>query len=135
MRGDPRLPDREEVLGIELRQRRKAYPISALRERSVVNDHVGNTPVLLVHTAESDMVTGFLRAHGGRALTFDRPKPGSPNLIDRETGSMWTSYGECISGALKGTKLEPITPTPSFWFGWAQFFPDTEVFSGSAPPR
>jgi hypothetical protein len=21
-----------------------------------------------------------------------------------------------------------ITPLPSFWFSWAQFFPDTEVF-------
>jgi hypothetical protein len=135
LRSDPRLPDREEVLGIDVRQGRKAYAISTVREQSVVNDQVGGIPVLLVHTTESDMVTGFLRTHRGRVLTFERLKPGSADLVDRETGSTWTVYGECIGGALRGTKLEPITPTPSFWFGWAQFFPDTEVFSAAAPPR
>ena len=53
-------------------------------------------------------------------------------VMDRETGSKWTPYGECIAGKLKGEKLDPITPLPSFWFSWAEFFPETEVFAAAA---
>jgi hypothetical protein len=127
LRDDSRLPDWEQILGIAAGNAHKAYPIDSIRRMSVINDRVGPTPVLLVHTAASDMVTAFSRSIRGRPLTFERIK-ASPNLIDKDTRSTWTAYGECTSGPLKGTKLERITPTPSFWFGWAQFFPDTEVF-------
>ncbi len=127
LRDDPRLPDQELILGIAAGNARKAYPVAAVKRMSVINDRVGLASVLLVHTAASDMVTAFSRTLRGRLLTFDRSKDGS-NLTDSETGSTWTAYGECIAGSLKGAKLDRITPTPSFWFGWAQFFPNTEVF-------
>lgn len=124
---DPRLPDREQVVGIEMRNAQKAYPIALLRRQTIVNDKVGSTPVLLVVT-NGDTINAFARTARGRTLTL-QAKAGSTDLMDKETSSTWTPYGECTSGQLKGTKLVRLTPLPSFWFSWAQFFPQTEVYS------
>jgi hypothetical protein len=124
---DPRLRDREQIVGIEGRDAQKAYPIALLRRLGIVNDQVGSTPVLLVIT-NGDTINAFSRKARGRNLTF-QTKPGTVDLVDKETGSTWTPYGECTSGQLKGTKLVRLTPLPSFWFSWAQFFPKTDVYS------
>lgn len=99
---DGRLPNYEEVIGIEAGGAHKAYPLPALQKPFVVNDMVGSAPVLLVYAAASDTVTAFSRVLSGRMLTFKR---GEPGITDFETGSAWTAYGECTSGKLKGQKL------------------------------
>ena len=116
-------------MGIEMPNAQKAYPITLLRQRSVVNDRVGASPILLIHSP-NDTITAFSRVVRGRTLTFQAAKSENFELIDQETGSRWSAYGECVSGELKGAKVQKITPLPSFWFSWAQFFPKTEVFSG-----
>lgn len=90
---------------------------------------VGSAPVLLVYAAASDTVTAFSRVLSGRMLTFKR---GEPGITDFETGSAWTAYGECTSGKLKGQKLNLITPQTGFWFAWAEFYPDTQVWGAVA---
>jgi len=124
---DQRLRDREQIVGIETQNAQKAYPIALLRQQVVVNDSVGSTAVLLVVT-NGDTINSFARTVRGRNLTF-RAKPGTMDLLDKQTGSTWSPYGECTGGQLKGTKLQRVTPMPSFWFSWAQFFPATEVYS------
>src|SRR5260370_12844421 len=48
---DNRLPNYEQVIGIEVGPSHKAYPISELKKEAVVNDKVGPAPVLLVYVA------------------------------------------------------------------------------------
>lgn len=128
LRNDPRLPPTEQIFGLEIGGNHKAYPLALLRNGGVVNDQMGATPVLLVHAEAGDTTSAFTRQLGGRTLTFRRAKSGGANMVDAETGSTWTPYGECIGGRLKGEQLEELTALPSFWFSWAQFFPDTEVY-------
>lgn len=128
LRDDARLPPMTQVLGIDVSGGRKAYPLPVLEKQTVVNDRVGSTPVLLVYAARVETTTAFSRVLRGRTLTFRAARPGIANVVDEETGSTWTPYGECVAGSLKGERLEPITPLPSFWFSWAQFFPDTDVY-------
>ena len=132
LRDDPRLPPHEQIRGLEVGGGHKAYPLALLRKQTVLNDQVGSMPVLLVHSAASDTTTAFSRLLRGRTLTFRTAKLGAAEMEDSETGSKWTPYGECISGKLKGEKLDSITPLPSFWFSWAEFYPDTQVFSAAA---
>jgi hypothetical protein len=127
LRSDSRLAEREQVVGLEIGDAHKAYPIALLRQQSVVNDQVGNLPVLLAHSSANNTTTAFVRKLRGRTLTFEAAELGA--LLDKETRSKWNMYGECTSGQLKGAKLEKLTALPSFWFSWAQFFPDTAVFS------
>lgn len=128
-RDDPRLPPYEQVVGIGINGAYKAYPLSQLKKGIVLNDRVGSTPVLLVHAASSDTTTAFTRLLRGGALSFRASKPGASGMVDIETGSTWTPDGKCVAGKLKGEKLEMIPPLPSFWFAWAEFHPDTQVYS------
>lgn len=127
---DARLPNYEQVIGIEIREAHKAYPISALRKEAVVNDKVGSRPVLVVYAAASDTTTAFSPVVGGRTLTFHAAGAGS--MLDNETSSKWNTYGECVDGKLKSQKLERVIPQPGSWFAWAEFHPDTEVYAAAA---
>ncbi len=132
IREDSRLPTYEQIVGVEVRDAQKAYPLALVRKQTVLNDKVGSTPVVLVYSAASDTTTAFSRVLRGRTLMFHAAKPGALDLlVDNETGSKWTAYGECTAGKLKGQKLNPIIPLPSFWFSWAEFFPKTEVYSAA----
>jgi hypothetical protein len=127
---DGRLPNYEEVIGIEAGGAHKAYPLPALQKTPVIDDVVGSVPVLMVYAAASDTTTAFSRVVNGRTLTFKGAE--GAGLTDAETGSRWTSYGECTAGKLKGQKLGGITPQTGFWFAWAEFYPDTQVWGNPA---
>jgi len=127
---DTRLPNYEQVIGIEIAETHKAYPVSTLRKETVVNDKVGSTPILLVYAAASDTTTGFSRVLGGRTLTFRAGVLGT--ILDSETGSKWSPYGECLEGKMKGQKLERVIPEPGSWFAWAEFHPDTDIYKPAA---
>jgi hypothetical protein len=126
---DPRLAAYEPIVGVEVSGSRRAYPIAALAKERVVNDLLGGEPVLIVYVPETDTVTAFSRTVDGRTLTFN-PAAGSPLLTDAETGARWNSYGECVSGNARGTQLKSIVGVRQFWWSWAAFFPDTDVYQG-----
>lgn len=131
---DARLPVREQILGVEIRDAHKAYPMALLRKQTVLNDNVGSMPVLVVYNAPSETTTTFSRLLDGRTLTFRAAKPGTVDtLIDDQTRSKWTAYGECTAGKLKGRKLGTIVPRLSFWYAWAEFHPDTQIYSAANP--
>ena len=129
---DSRLPVREQVAGVAVRDAYKAYPLALLRKQSVLNDAVGPSPVLLVYDAPSETTIILSRLVDGRTLTFHAAKSGAVDtLIDDQTQSRWTPYGECTAGRMKGRKLDTIVPQLSFWFAWAEFHPDTQVYSAT----
>lgn len=130
-RGDYRVRPRELVAGLQIGKAQKAYPFSVLRSVHVVNDRLGGKPVLIVHQPLSDTTTGFLARVRGRDLAFDAIDDDATGLVDRETHSRWTAYGQSTAGPMKGTKLERFTLVPQFWFAWSQFHPDTELFAAS----
>lgn len=131
LREDKRLPTHEQVMGLEVGGGHKAYPLEVLKQQAVVEDQVGTEPVLVVYNAPTETTTAFSRRLDGRVLSFQARESSRLQFSDAGTGSVWNSYGECISGELKGWKLEPLIPLPSFWFSWAEFFPETELYTGA----
>src|ERR1700730_5706955 len=124
---DRRLPNYEQVIGIKSGEAHKAYPVSVLGKQPVINDKVGGTPVVVAYVPSTDTTTAFSRTVNGRTLTFRSAHSGT--MMDDETGSTWTTYGECTAGKLKGQKLTQLVPEPGLWFAWSEFHPDTEVYS------
>jgi hypothetical protein len=129
---DERLKPKTMVLGLDVAGSNKAFPLETLRRVHVVSDVLGGTPVVIVHQGPSDTTTAFVAKAGGRALTFEASKGDASELVDRETGSRWDPYGQCVSGRLKGTTLEPLILEPEYWFAWSQFHRDTAIYT---PPQ
>ena len=139
---DDRLGAKEYVLGLHIQGRAKAYAFQYLKKSPILNDTVAGTPVLVFSQPlraealqlELDNVTGvvYSRAVGEQVLTF-RLAPGSterrPLLLDAETGTVWRAFtGEAIQGPLAGHTLAQLPATNAFWFGWRDYFPETELF-------
>ncbi|MFQ5794333.1 MAG: DUF3179 domain-containing protein [Candidatus Bipolaricaulia bacterium] len=124
---DQRLRPKENVIGVVVNGQAKAYTVEALNRLKLVNDELGGEPILLVVDSDSGVKRVFKREFDGTALEFTL-KDGA--LIDLGTNSVWNFTGQAVSGELSGVQLEEIISDPGFWFAWAAFFPETDLFNG-----
>ena len=134
-RTDDRLYVKEYVVGLIRNDIIRAYPFSILNDTPVVNDTVGDEPVLVTFDANSGAGVVFSRIVDGQILTFEpfnSEADSSDGLVyiqDTETQTRWLALtGEAVEGELAGKNLEQIPTTLSFWFGWKDFYPDTEIY-------
>jgi len=129
---DKRIYPKEYVLGLVLNDKAKAYPFSVLSRQLAVNDTFQGTPLLVVFDAETATGAIFNRNPDGKSLLY-KPVQRADNkglfLTDDATNSFWQGLtGTAIEGPLKGKKLQPLPMTPSFWFGWADHYPATDLY-------
>lgn len=126
-RSDNRLPAKERVLGIRLGSEVKAYDFKALARDRIVNDQVGGAAIVIVFDGRSESGAVYRSDPGGTLLRFSAAN-GVLQMSD-DGGTVWDGLtGAALSGPLSGQALEPVPITYSFWFGWADFYPNTEVY-------
>ena len=126
--GDARLDDRDIVVGIVVDGKAKAYLEDAILNDEILNDVVGDAPVLVFVEPVSTQIKFFRRLTGDTSLTFELNDSG---LVDSETGTTWNFDGLATSGPIAGTQLVEIAGLPSYWFAWVSFHPETELFDGN----
>jgi hypothetical protein len=124
---DDPLPPRALVIGIEIFGASKAYPLSKLQQRSFVSDTLAGVPILIVVGEDKKSIRAFERNVEGAALEFSN-KPGSSQLIDAGTGSLWDFSGKCASGPLEGRQLRRLRMFSDYWFDWKIYHPDTAIY-------
>ena len=129
IRVDDRLKPKTMVLGLALRGFDEAFSLTDLRQARVINLEMGGQPVLVVHQPGSDTTTAFITSAKGKRLKFAAANAEATELVDDQTKSRWNPYGECISGALKGTQLESLVLEPEYWFAWSEFHPPTKIYT------
>ena len=154
---DRRWHDKDTTLGIELGDEAKAFPYPALIERPLLHEEIGGIPVLVLQERISATALAFRRDVKGKTLTFqpDSRNPRRPDnvavatsdtprsvhyepwfLKDTQTGSRWRAItGECVSGELKGERLEMLPAQVGFWFAWSRFYPNARVLPPDSPPE
>ena len=127
---DVDLGAKEFVIGVRLAGEVKAYPFRALNQQPVVNDTVGEVPVVVFFDKGSAAGAVFSpELDDGTLLTFE-PSDELEIAVDIGTQSEWDIFtGTAISGPLQGTQLAQIPITYSFWFGWADYHPDSLVYA------
>jgi len=117
----------------------KAYPIDILAEEKVVNDTVGDMPVVIVATRGIVNVSGSstregpvnyiagseVRAYNRGAETFS-PGPNADTVLDA-AGQPWQVTEEALIGT-GGEQAPRISGHLAYWFGWFAFFPQTLVY-------
>jgi len=128
LRTDDRLKPKTMVLGVAVRGSDEAFPLTVLRHARVINLELGGDPVLVVHQPASDTTTAFIARVKGMSLGFGAANAEATDLLDEQTKSHWNSYGECISGSLKGSKLTSLILEPEYWFAWSEFHPETRIY-------
>ena len=130
---DDRFGPKEIVVGIEDNNgMKKAYRISDIENKKVVNDAIGNKQIVLV-SLEPFMVRAFDRSiqleGTDEVITVQFEYEGSSNLlVDKETGTKWNFDGNAVEGRMKGKSLTRLPLDEGFWFSWVAFHPKTQVY-------
>ncbi|MDZ7779014.1 MAG: DUF3179 domain-containing protein [Gemmatimonadota bacterium] len=126
-----RLP-KERVLGIPTSgDGGPAYPFEEMKGAARRTMELGTGPgaIVVFWHGDAEAAIPFRAGFDGQALTFS---PSSEGYVDRETGSTWRLDGLAVSGPLEGRRLTPVaTAYVAFWFAWADFHPETWVWSAS----
>jgi hypothetical protein len=119
----------------------KVYPFADLNRAGVVNDDFAGRKLLVSYCEAAKSGLVFDRTVKGRVLTFEpvarngaekaskKEAGGCDTMRDRETGTRWLRLsGTAVSGPMKGQQLRRIQSTQSFWFGWKDYYPKSEVY-------
>ena len=142
-REDGRLQAMERIVALEDGDDYLAVPFSILAEKRVANVQVGGLDVVVFWAPgtasavdNSTIASGrdvgsssaFSPELGGRNLTFE--PTGDGLFRDRETRSTWNLSGKATAGPVAGAQLNEIVHGNHFWFSWAVFRPETEIWRG-----
>jgi hypothetical protein len=133
---DKRLGLKEIVIGLENKGQYKAYKLQDIENKKVVNDVIGEDKKIALVSLEPFMVRVFDRVIDNyvdneyNKIVVDLFYNDTSNtLIDRITGSEINFEGKFISGSLENKQLTRLPMDQGFWFEWAAFHPETEVFA------
>ena len=128
--GDDRLPSNALVLGVEVDESYRAYPLPTLEGvGGVVNDELGGQAVAAIYDPKSGTAIAYSRVVQGLAITLRLvDHQGASALEDIGTGSLWNIEGVGISGSLAAERLDFVPSIISEWYGWSAYHPDTDLF-------
>ena len=134
-RQDDRLPGKAMIAGLRIGEASKAYPWSQLRVDGLIMDQLDEVPILIVFDDASSTALAYeRRLPDGRELNFvleeaSASSPAGGVLIDDLTDSRWSLWnGGAFEGDLAGTSLPRLPLVNAFWFGWKDYYPNTEIF-------
>lgn len=127
------LKDVEPVIFFQMGDDARAYPIQILMWHEIVNDTVGDVPVIITFCPLCNTAIAFERTVNGEVLDFGttgRLRYSNLIMYDRQTGTWWQqATGEAIAGELTGAQL---TFHPASIISWADFksaHPEGKVLS------
>jgi hypothetical protein len=128
------LGDEALVLGFASGEAAVAWPIETLIPHHLVNDRVGDRPVLASYCPLCRSGVAFDPRVEGRDLAFEVAGLARGNMLmrDLQTGSIWQqATGEAVAGPLRGARLEPLLAEQTTWAGWRADYPATAL---AVPP-
>jgi len=102
----------EPVIGLEIGNEARAYPLRILIWHEIVNDNVGGVPVVITYCPLCNSAVVFDRRVGDKVLDFGttgKLRKSDLVMYDRQTESWWQQFtGEAIVGDLLGADLNLV---------------------------
>ncbi len=105
------------VIGIEFKNKSKAYDWIYLRQVNIINDQVDGIPIVIALSDDGNSFNAFQR-------------PSSANMIMRNDTLFSDSTSYSFSGkSFSSTQnLKPVSAYQEFWHSWKEFHPETERY-------
>ncbi|MBO9319409.1 MAG: DUF3179 domain-containing protein [Chloroflexus sp.] len=124
---------REPVIALILGDEARAYPIQILIWHEIVNDTVGDIPVIVTFCPLCNTAIAFERRIDDQSLDFGTTgllRYSNLIMYDRQTESWWQqATGEAIAGTFAGRRLLFVPVTIVAWETFATYYPDGMVLS------
>jgi len=133
------LVSRDRVIGVQVGDKARAYPLLVLSSHEIVNDALGGRPIAVTYNPLCDSVVVFDRTVDGQVLSFGvSGLLYNSNLLmydrrpDMRSESLWSQLeARAITGpaAESGRRLTVIPAELTHWEDWLSRHPDTTVLA------
>jgi len=111
--------DKSWVVGVISGKASKAFDWNNLKEVRIINDKVGNTPIVLVMASDEQSFVAFERPSESEAFTIE-----NDSLFAGTKG-----YNLSGRNADQSRSLKKLNAYQEFWHSWKTFHPDTEQYT------
>ncbi|MEM1121582.1 MAG: DUF3179 domain-containing protein [Bacteroidota bacterium] len=128
---DDRIPNKERVLGVVVNGEALAYRFADFREKTinVVQNSFQRADLVVIGSQEKNILTAYQSiVADGTALTFTALQNEFPAVMMDNEGNKWDVLGQAVSGPRTGEQLPEILNYMGFWFSWAAFNENIEIF-------
>jgi hypothetical protein len=128
---DDRLHSKERVLGVIHNRKSRAYRFSSFDDGiSVLHDEIENDKIVVVGSEDHSFMTVFSSTLNDNTELEFQPLSGDsfPAVMIDNEGNTWDLFGNALSGKRVGQQLPFINSYISYWFAWAAFYPETEIY-------
>lgn len=130
-----RLPDEEQILGVQVDGRYRAYRVNSLRDRShhILNDVIGDRPVTVSYCDINDFARAVKGDEQGAPLPISQGGVFSGGMILCVDGAEYAQ--QTLKSSRRGTSVPPfpyqtISVVRTTWKVWRERHPQTDVFEG-----
>ena len=122
-RAAPKTP----IFGIQIGGAARAWQTYDLWVEGIVNDSVGETPVVLITDAASGAVRAYARA-ADTFTNFARRRESTETLLVDHDGDSWTvTEAHLVNDDDPEVRLDRIAGVNAFWSAWYAFHPQTSL--------
>jgi len=127
---DRRLPRKERVVGINVGDTSRVYPINNFGSGvTVLEETVGNRDVVIVGSGSSNFGAIFDRQmEDCSTLEFSAVVNQLPIVMSDNEGNQWDIFGNAVSGPRIGQSLQKTNSYIAYWYAWTAFFPGTTIW-------
>ena len=127
------LAEKEPVIALEIDGDARAYPLQILTWHEIVNDTVGELPVIVTFCPLCNSALVFDRRLNGEVYDFGTSgwlRHSDLIMWDRQTESLWQQFtGEGIVGELAGEQLTFLASSIISFADFAEAYPEGIVLS------
>ncbi len=129
---DNRLSRKERVLSFFAPDIKKAYRFRDFSDSvDVVNDRLGDMPVVVAGERSRRLIVGFERRHpvNGLELNMTAVRNSLPVIMQDQFGNRYDLFGTIVNGVWAGQRLNHAGAVTAYWFSWASMFPGLEIYA------
>jgi hypothetical protein len=120
----------ELMLGVTVADRSKAYPLKSVLAAKLIQDQIGEVPLLIVVGPDGASIRLFKGTLGTSPMTFIAVADPGSIMRDVETGSDWNFEGCAVAGKLTGQCLQALDGNKDYWFDWLNHHPKALLYRG-----
>jgi hypothetical protein len=127
---DRRLPMKSCVIGVVEGDQARAYPVTIVTRRKILNDQLGGRSLGIF--CDGDFMQLYDRRIDRDTVLSFKWSEQANRFVDNESGSEWSVTGACVGGKYQGRELNSVAHfNKIFWYVWADYFPNSGVFESS----
>lgn len=127
---DKRLHGKERVLTVFNGIHIKAYTFDMLvKKNNLIIDKIPGTEILVAGSQVDNLMIAFhTKTEDGTHMSFQIVENQLPVILTDDEGNNWDVFGRAVAGPRKGERLKTIPYMMGYWFSFAAFYPNIELY-------